>query len=263
MIKELLENQRALIIAGAISLACLAILAIVSVFDSTEILGINRWIKPMKFFVSITIFFWTTAVYLYYLKGYEKSVRFISWAMILIFTVEMIIIAGQAARGTISHFNDKTFVDEILFTIMGISIAFNTLVAFCLLYLYFCAEIDLPTAIVWGMRLGLILFLAASFEGGYMSAQIGHSVGAADGGAGFASGQLVNQKRRFARRAFFRNARFSSRAFFLIYFGKIQREIADGLDVYFCRRLFHNFHVFVRSGVAGKIAFCRILEKLI
>ena len=34
------------------------------------------------------------------------------------------------------------------------------------------------------MRLGLLIFLAASFEGGYMSAQIGHAVGVADGGAG-------------------------------------------------------------------------------
>jgi hypothetical protein len=34
------------------------------------------------------------------------------------------------------------------------------------------------------MRLGLIIFLLASFEGGYMSAQIGHAVGVADGGAG-------------------------------------------------------------------------------
>ena len=67
---------------------------------------------------------------------------------------------------------------------MGIAIVFNTILAAYLLYLYFKAEIDLPKAIVWGMRLGLILFLAASFEGAYMSAQTGHAVGVTDGGAG-------------------------------------------------------------------------------
>lgn len=184
MIKELFEKQRPLMIAGLISFACFVILAIVSLFDSTEILGINRWIKPMKFFVSIAIFVWTTAVYLSFLKGYEKSARFISWAMIFIFFVEMFIIVMQAARGTTSHFNNKTPFDGMLFTIMGLSIALNTFLAAYLLFLYFKAEIDLPESIVWGMRLGLILFLASSFEGGYMSVQIGHGVGVADGGAG-------------------------------------------------------------------------------
>ena len=184
MIKELFIKQRPLMLAGVVSLACCAVLAIVSLFDSTEILGINRWIKPMKFFVSIAIFVWTTAVYLSFLENYKRAARFISWGTILVFTIEMIIITGQAARGTTSHFNNKTALDGILFGIMGLAILVNTMLAAYLLYLYFKADIDLPQSIVWGMRLGLILFLAASFEGGYMSAQIGHTVGAADGGAG-------------------------------------------------------------------------------
>lgn len=193
MIKELFNNQKPLMIAGVISFICFVILAIVAPFDSTQVLGINRWIKPMKFFVSIAIFVWTTAVYLYFLKGYEKSARRISWGMILIFAVEMVIITGQAARGTTSHFNNKTAFDGVLFSIMGLAIVFNTLLAAYLLFLYFKADIDLPKSVVWGMRLGLILFLASSFEGGYMSAQIGHTVGAADGGAGL---PLVNWSTR-------------------------------------------------------------------
>ncbi len=176
-------------IAGAISLACFAVLAIVSLFDSTQILGINRWIKPMKFFISIAIFVWTVAVYLNFLKGYAKSSRLISWGIIAIFFVEMFVIILQSARGTTSHFNIKTLLDAMLFAIMGLAIFLNTLLAAYLLYLYFKAEIDLPKAIVWGMRLGLILFLASSFEGAYMSAQVGHAVGVADGGKGL---PLVN-----------------------------------------------------------------------
>lgn len=184
MIKELFRNQRHLMIAGAISLACAVILAIVSLLDATEILGINRWIKPIKFFVSTAIFVWTTAIYLLYLENYKKSARLISWSMIFIFFVELFIIVLQAARGTTSHFNVKTPFDGILFGVMGIMILLNTILAGYLLFLYFRAELCLPKAIVWGMRLGLILFLAACFEGGYMSTQIGHGVGVADGGAG-------------------------------------------------------------------------------
>jgi len=184
MIKQLFERERALMIAGVVSFACFLIFAVVSLFDPTEILGINRWIKPMKFFVSIAIFVWTTAVYLYFLKGYEKSARVISWGVILIFLVEMIIIVTQAARGTTSHFNIKTPLDGMLFSIMGLAIALNTLIAAYLLYLYLKAEIDLPRSIVWGMRLGILVFLASCIEGGYMSAQVGHAVGVADGGRG-------------------------------------------------------------------------------
>ncbi len=184
MIRELFIKQKPLMIAGAVCLAGFAGLAIIALFDSTEILGINRWIKPMKFFISITIFVWTTAVYLNFLKDHVKTARFISWGMILVFFIEMFIIILQAARGTISHFNIATPLDNMLFSIMGLSIVFNTFLVAYLLYLYFKAEIDLPKSIIWGMRLGLILFLASSFEGGYMSAQLAHSVGVTDGGPG-------------------------------------------------------------------------------
>lgn len=189
MIRELFKDQRPLMIAGFVSFVCFAALAIVSLFDPTEILGINRWIKPMKFFVSIAIFVWTSAVYLHFLKDYKNAARFISWGMILIFLVEMIIIVAQAARGTTSHFNTGTPLDGMLFAIMGLAIALNTLLAAYLLFLYFKAGIDLPESIVWGMRLGIILFLASSFEGAYMSAHLSHAVGVRDGGEGL---PLVN-----------------------------------------------------------------------
>jgi hypothetical protein len=69
MLRELFKRQRPLMIAGLVSLICFAGLAVISLFDSTQVLGINRWIKPMKFFISIAIFVWTIAVYLYFLKA--------------------------------------------------------------------------------------------------------------------------------------------------------------------------------------------------
>lgn len=171
-------------VAGLISFVCFAVLVVVSLFDQTEILGINRWIKPMKFFVSIGIFAWTTAVYLRFLNGFKKTSRFISRAMIAVFFIEMFIINTQTLRGTTSHFNIATPFNAILFTVMGIAITFNTFLAAYLLFLYFKAQINLPKSIIWGMRFGLILFLASCIEGGYMSSQIGHAVGVADGGKG-------------------------------------------------------------------------------
>jgi hypothetical protein len=184
MIKELFEKQKVLMTSGLICVVCFLILAVIAPFDSVQVLGINRWIKPMKFFVSTAIFVWTVALYLSYLKDYRKSSFVISWGMVLIFVVEMSAIVLQAARGTTSHFNVKEPFDGILFAVMGLFIVGNTLLAAYLLLLYLTAKIDLAKSVVWGMRLGLLLFLAASFEGGYMSAQMAHSVGVADGGVG-------------------------------------------------------------------------------
>ena len=189
MITELFREQKPLMIAGAISFTCFVIFSVLMFFDSTQVLGINRWIKPIKFFISIAFFLWTVAVYLRYLKGLEKLSSVLSWGFILIFTIEMIVIVLQAARGTTSHFNHATPFDELMFTIMGLSIVASTIFTGILTYRYFRSEIDLPRSIVWGMRLALVVFLAGSFEGGYMSAQIGHAVGVADGGVGL---PLVN-----------------------------------------------------------------------
>ena len=184
MIRELFEKQRVLMSVGAICVLCFLILAVIAPFDSVQVLGINRWVKPIKFFVSTAIFVWTVALYLSYLKDYRKSDFVISWGMVLIFLVELSAVVLQAARGTTSHFNVKEPFDGILFAVMGMFIISNTILVIYLFLLYLTAKIDLPKSIVWGMRLGLILFLAASFEGGYMSAQMAHSVGVADGGAG-------------------------------------------------------------------------------
>ncbi len=71
--KDLWHNQRALMAAGFAFVALLIVLSVLSLFDSQQILGINRWIKPSKFASSIAIYFITLAVYLNFLRGFEKS----------------------------------------------------------------------------------------------------------------------------------------------------------------------------------------------
>jgi hypothetical protein len=182
--RELWREQRVLIAGGLAFMGLLLILAVVSLLDSEQILGINRWIKPMKFSVSITIYLWTLAVFLYFLPGYEKSSRAIGWGAALVMAGEIVLIVMQAARGATSHFNNRTPFDSAVFSFMGLLILVNTVLLVYLTYLYFRARPDLPEAVVWGMRLGLIIFLLASFEGAYMAQGAGHAVGVKDGGAG-------------------------------------------------------------------------------
>jgi hypothetical protein len=184
MIGQPYRSQRPLFVGGAVSLALFVVCVALAAGDPTEILGLNRWIKPAKFFISIAIFLWTMAAYFQHLPGHEATTRRLSWAMIAIFAIEMIVIAGQPLRGQRSHFNISTPFDGALFSIMGAAIAVLTLLTAYVAYLYFTREIDLPPAVAWGMRLGLVVMLLGSIQGGYMSTQAGHAVGVPDGGAG-------------------------------------------------------------------------------
>lgn len=184
MISKLFSEQPVAMRAGTVSFAFFVLSALLAMVDHTQILGIDRWIKPMKFFISIAIFMWTIGVYLYFLKGQERFARRISWAVIVIFVIEIAAIVGQALRGTTSHFNVAKPIDGAIYAVMGLAIATNTILAAMILYRYFKRKIDLPTTLLWGMRLGLVLFLVGSVLGAYMSAQTGHTVGAPDGGPG-------------------------------------------------------------------------------
>ncbi len=189
MIARLFETQRPLMIAGTVSFALFAITAVLIFADATEILGINRWIKPMKFFISIAIFLWTIALYFDLLPTGAGRLNKIAWMIIAIFVIEMAVIAGQPLRGETSHFNTSSAFNGALFAAMGTAIATLTVIMFYVAYLYFRSEVQLPAAVVLGLRLGLVVMLLGSLQGAYMSSQIGHAVGVPDGGAGL---PLVN-----------------------------------------------------------------------
>lgn len=184
MISELFAKQRLLLTAGAISFALFLVLAVVSLVDATEITGVNRWIKPMKFTLSPAIYLWTLAVYLFFVEGKEWSKRIIAGGAAAMMAGEIALVILQAARGTASHFNIKTPFDAAVFQAMGVMIVINTILIFFLLGLYFRAKINLPGSIIWGMRLGIVLFILAGLEGFVMTSALRHSVGVADGGAG-------------------------------------------------------------------------------
>jgi hypothetical protein len=106
----------------------------------------------------------------------------------------MICILTQAARGTTSHFNNETPFDGAVFSVMGALIAFNTLLVAVMLALFFLRTSEpLAPAYLWGIRLGLLLFLLGSLEGALMIANAAHTVGAPDGGPGL---PLVNWSTR-------------------------------------------------------------------
>jgi len=148
------------------------------------VLGIDAWIKPAKFFFSIWIFCWTMAWYLWYLDAPKKQKSY-SWMVVIVMSIELSIIAWQAANGRLSHFNISTPLYARLFDIMGGSIVLLTLWTGYIDYLFFKKKFpSLKPAYVWGIRLGILFFVIFSLEGGVMAGLLKHTVGEADGGPG-------------------------------------------------------------------------------
>lgn len=178
------ERNRLLYYAGMAHFIGAILLLLLILVDDTQILGINRWIKPFKFFVSVAIYLMTFC----WLSGDLPKSRFIrifSGQIVLAMVVENTAIVTQAARGVKSHFNVESLEGGIIFSIMGLFILYNTLWVILFTIRYFKVNSGtLPRSYVLGARLGLLLFLLGSVQGGYMSAQRGHTVGAADGGPG-------------------------------------------------------------------------------
>ncbi len=181
---ELYRRDPILTITGWIHLVLLVLGLILFWFDSREILGINPWIKPMKFALSIWIYLWTMAFLFGYLSVPKKWLRVLGGLISLMLFIEIVCIYMQSFRGTISHFNAETAFDGYIYSMMGAMIALNTVFVVIVLILFFTNTKGLPRIVAWGIRLGIIGFVLGSAVGGKMVLEVAHTVGAADGGPG-------------------------------------------------------------------------------
>jgi hypothetical protein len=190
---EVYRRDPVLALAGWLQVALLAGMLLAAAIDERQVLGLNVWIKPIKFAASIAIYLWTLAWLLEYLPDCKRCKSLIRWGSTIAMLVEIICIAGQAARGTASHLNNSTAFDANVFTTMGLFILFNTLLDVLLAALFFRHNISLPPAYLWGIRLGLIGAVLSAVVGGVMIHHGSHTVGASDGGPGL---WLVNWSTR-------------------------------------------------------------------
>jgi len=180
---ELASRNPSLYWFGWFNVALFLIAAFMYFADSTLIMGINAWIKPMKFALSITLYTWTFGWLLVY-SLHPTANRVITIGLIVTMTVEVVLIYVQAFRGTTSHFNVHTALDGSIFGIMGIFIMLNTLINLYAVIIFVFGKTTLsgPDLLAW--RAGLLLFLLGGISGGWMVGQLAHTVGAPDGGPG-------------------------------------------------------------------------------
>ena len=172
----------------------LVLVTIPGVFlDSRLVTGVNPWIKPIKFDISVVIYASTMAWVLQYLSldDAKKIGRRIAMCLL----IEIVLIYLQAARGVPSHFNIANPFDGIVFSLMGLFIAYNTYLIFKTLRLFSKSKALIEEAALrLSSQYGLISLLVGSLMGGYMSSRRGHSVGGPDGGPGI---PLLNWSTQF------------------------------------------------------------------
>ncbi len=169
---------------GLICLVGFIVCLVLTQTTHRQVLGINAFVKPAKFFLSIWLFSWTMGWYSGYLTQKPQVVLY-SWVVIITMVIELVIITGQAAQGKLSHFNVSTPLDGILFSTMGVAITISTLWTGYIGLLFFGQHHTVTDpAYLWGIRLGILLFVIFAFQGGLMGARLSHTVGAADGGLG-------------------------------------------------------------------------------
>ena len=107
------------------------------------------------------------------------------WSTIILLGFEILYILVQAAKGQASHFNLSTPFYAVMYSFMALAASLVTIYTAYVCLLFFKEPMpQLPEYYVWGIRLGMLLFVIFSFQGFAMGSRLTHTIGAADGGKG-------------------------------------------------------------------------------
>jgi hypothetical protein len=200
MVARLWTGSPALTTAGLLMIGVLAASIAGVVVDSRVITGAPAWLKPAKFAVSNAIYMLTLAWIFTHLPAWPRTRRIAGWVTAVVLVLEVVIIDAQAWRGTTSHFNIGTEVDTVLFAIMGLAIALQTVASVAVAVALWRQHFD-DRARGWALRFGMVITIIGASTGAVMTrptaAQLeearatgrmavagAHTVGAPDGGPG-------------------------------------------------------------------------------
>ncbi len=165
------------------TLACTALLAVcvlLALVDERTLYGVNVWAKPIKFSLSLAVYFATLAWFAPLMPaGYFDTLkgRLLTWIPVVCTFLELGYIVFQASQGEPSHFNNSTPFHGIAYSLMG---AGAVLLVLCVLWMGVAVlrEHGLKDPFVLAVGLGFIgTFLLGGGFGGYLGGQSGHWVG--------------------------------------------------------------------------------------
>ncbi|WP_423605016.1 hypothetical protein [Sphingomonas sp. MS122] len=187
LLAEFDRRHRLLTRYGLVTLALGIVAILLQLADPRTLAsGVGIWVKPAKFFVSVSVFALTAAWFMGYVRPERQGSRLMRgtvFALIASGTFELAYIVFQAAQGLESHFNTGTPFHAVMYALMGLGAVILTATTLPLAW-----EIarrpasGLQGSFVAAVVIGLVLtFALGATLGGYMSSQAGHSVGQVGG----------------------------------------------------------------------------------
>ena len=154
--------------------------------DERVFQGVDVWLKPLKFELSLGLFALTLAWFMpLAAESFRRSWagRYIAWGFALPATFEIVYIAWRASRGEASHFNTSTPLAAALYALMGIGAIILTSTSPLLAWGIARNRSPIAPAYRLAVVLGLSLtFMLGGLEGMVMSMHGSHAVGAAAAG---------------------------------------------------------------------------------
>lgn len=169
---------------GLLNLVFALALLVFSRFIDIEYAGTHALYKPVKFALSTTAYSWAMAWFCYYLNSNFNLGAF-NWGVIVLLGFEVFYITIQAFRQMPSHYNISTPFYGAMYSAMAVAATIVTLWTAYIGILFFIQDFkELPTHYLWGIRLGIFIFVIFSFEGFLMGSRMTHTVGASDGTPG-------------------------------------------------------------------------------
>jgi hypothetical protein len=167
-----------------LELLLMLVLLVLLPFDTVQVGGRYRLIKPLNFTMSMAMYLATVVILLDYLRASMLWKKIIGWGVSICLLTAITCITMQAARGTTSHFNNSTPFDSAVSSLMDIVDPLNGVFVVVLLIFAIQAKYDVSRSSQLGIAFGLFLFLGGSAIGGVMVAHGQSVVGVAPGGPG-------------------------------------------------------------------------------
>ena len=181
-LRSLYGRQPVLTVYGLLMLVAAAVTLFMQTVDLRQFDGVDVWIKPAKFCLSVGVFTLTSAWFFGYVRPERRNtfgLRYVVWATVIFGTFENGWITWQAAHAAGSHFNTSSVFTIVMYALMGLGAVL--LVATTLPLAWEIARHpgkdlrpDYRFAVVAGL---LLTFVLGGGMGGYMGAQHGHFVG--------------------------------------------------------------------------------------
>ncbi|MCC5928885.1 MAG: hypothetical protein JJU28_06540 [Cyclobacteriaceae bacterium] len=173
---QLKERNATLFYFGLLCLLLSLAFLIMTRVTNVQVYQVNAWYKPFKFAFSTFMFSWAMAWYCSYLPNF--NIQAFNWTVIILLGFEIAYIAFMASQGKQSHYNVSSPFYSIMFSMMALAATLVTVYTAYVGLLFFTQSFpELPTYYLWGIRMGILIFVIFSFQGFLMGGNMSHTIG--------------------------------------------------------------------------------------